>query len=307
MTLLRRRNAKLPERQSGLAEKEWNLLGGIEKIPDWQYLAMLNYEYARCCQSIVKDVAGYRKSGDGSKLAYPFARFLTRFPEFPKKPWSEIPKTERIAHLKQIGITEETRFYPTPPPWLAWSMNDDEAETRYEESPVAQKQYWGVFQIDFSQDDELIAEGFGKWLEQYRKELPKIKRNQEKETPSGRGHKKRKCEDHLKVLGGLRALRSAKDEVSAETMTDDLYRETHSWERARLQAGELFARFLTAWRYSPHPFDPFGPFNTHAVFPPLRLKLGMPNPDKIPLVRRQQVQQILDADFVLTHLQKSPF
>ena len=308
MTLIRRKNVTPLIQMPGLAETEWNLASTLKTVPDWQWLTMLNYEYARCCKPVIKAVEALREwkpDQTGNENAPPsFARFLVKnYPEFPKLPWAQIAETKRVERLEWIGVTSETGFYFTEPAWQTWKFFDGEVETLREELTNTDAGSYGFFKIDFSHEDRVIANQFSIWLNQRRSELNKIPAKKTGDT-AGRGHKKRKCEDYLKSLGGLRALRFWGSAEQAETMTDGLYSEAHSWNRAEFQAGEMFTRLATAWKYVTSPFDPFGIFDPHRIFPPRSLRTPLPAGDSIPKKRLAEIKNVLAADFVVSSLKR---
>ena len=176
MTISIRKSAKMPAQLPALAKTEWNLAAELKKVPEWQWLTMLNYEYARCCEPVIKAVQLLRKAKRKpvvvDSMLPQFARYLARnFPEFPKTPWTQIADTKRMERLEQIGVTPETKFYFTDPAWQAWKFFDSEVETRREELTNDGAESYGVFKIDFGQDNEVIAKQFQTWLEQRRNEV----------------------------------------------------------------------------------------------------------------------------------------
>ena len=91
MTLIRRKLSVPLTQKPGPVETEWNLAGALKDIPEWQWLTMLNYEYARCCEPIIKAVKLLRKAKrnpkPNEKTLPQFARYLAKYiPEFPKTP-----------------------------------------------------------------------------------------------------------------------------------------------------------------------------------------------------------------------------
>jgi hypothetical protein len=293
-------------REPGLAEAEWNLTAALKTVPEWQWLTMLNYEYARCCRPVIKAVNLLRKAKRNPKCddkTLPrFARYLAKnFPDFPKTPWVQIAETKRVERLEWIGVTSETGFYFTDPAWQIWKFFDGEVETLREELTNAEAKSYGVFKIDFSQEDKIIAEQFRTWMEQRRSELT-LRPNKKTGCTAGRGHKKRKCEDYLRTLGGLRALKYWGNAEKAETMIEGLYTDAHSWKRAEGQAGEMFTRLAVAWKYCATPFDPFDSFDPHRIFPPHSLRNPLPAGDSSPKKRLAEIKNVLAADFVVSSL-----
>lgn len=118
--ILRKPSAPTPQ----MAESEWNLAVALKIAPKWQWMTMLNYEYARCYEPLIRDVEQLRKSKRSSmvnsKLLLPFARYLAKhFPEFPQASWAQINEKERAARLGLFGVTPETEFYFTDSAWQA--------------------------------------------------------------------------------------------------------------------------------------------------------------------------------------------
>lgn len=306
MTLIRSKSSMAQTPIPPLAEAEWNLTAALKTVPEWQWLTMLNYEYARCSEPVIKAVKLLRKAKrspkNDEKTLPQFARYLAKqFPEFPKTPWAQIAETERVERLGRIEVTAETKFYFTEPAWRTWKFFDVEIETLREELTNAEAESYGVFKIDFSQEDKIIAEQFRTWMEQRRSEST-LRPNKKTGCTAGRGHKKRKCEDYLNTLGGLRALKYWESAGEAETMTDGLYAEAHSWKRAEFQAGEMFTRLAVAWKCRDHPFDPFDSFDQHRIFPPHTLRTPLPVGDSIPKKRLAEIKNVLAADFVVSSL-----
>jgi len=307
MTLIRSKSSMAQTPIPPLAEAEWNLTAALKTVPEWQWLTMLNYEYARCSEPVIKAVKLLRKAKrspkNDEKMLPQFARYLAKqFPEFPKTPWAQIVETKRVERLEWIGVTSETGFYFTDPAWQIWKFFDGEVETLREELTNAEAESYGVFKIDFRQEDKIIAEQFRTWMEQRRSELT-LRPNKKTECTAGRGHKKRKCEDYLNTLGGLRALKYWESAGEAETRTDCLYSEARSWKRAEDQAGEMFTRLAVAWKYAAGPFDPFDSFDPHRIFPPHSLRNPLPAGDSIPKKRLAEIKNVLAADFVVSSLQ----
>jgi len=116
--------------------------------------------------------------------------------------------TKRVERLGRIEVMPETKFYFTDPTWQTWKIFDGEVETLREELTNSEAESYGFFKIDFCQGDKVIADQFHAWLDQRRGELTqrpnKLKSGNNSRDTTGRGHKKRKCEDYLKALGGLR-------------------------------------------------------------------------------------------------------
>jgi hypothetical protein len=305
----------------GLAEIEWNLAAELKKVPEWQWLVMLNYEYARCSRLIVDAVKLLRENQTPpvtDKTQVPaFARYLAKhFPEFPQGTWPQILEAARAERLGLIGITPETEFYIKAPAWQARELLGDDLNDIFDLN-------CGLFKIDYTQNSEVIAEQFCEWLEQQKGKLdrqreealqmtmnqlspkgPKLapKALKQSAAPVGRAHKKRRCEDYLKAIGGLRAVKYWGTPEEAEIMTKSFYTDAHSWKRAESQAGEMFARLAVAWKYLARPFDPFENFDPHLIFPPDPLRTPFPVGDSVPKKRLLEVKKVLTEDFVVTSL-----
>jgi hypothetical protein len=293
-----------------LAEAEWKLASTLKTVPEWQWLMMLNYEYARCCEPVIKAVKllreGKHDPSGNAMSPRPFARFLVKhYPEFPGTQWAQIEEKKRVERLELFGVTPETKFYFVEPAWEAWGFFEGYANLREELTDAAAESY-GVFKIDFRQEDNVIAGKFREWLEDRRSpanlKAKEFKPGNAKGNTNGRTPINRKCEDNLKALGGLRALKYWGIPEEAETMTDGLYTDSHSWKRVEFQAGEMFTRLTTAWKHIARPFDPFANFDTHCIFPPHQLRMRFPSSDHIPKKRLAEVKKILAADFVVSAL-----
>jgi hypothetical protein len=292
-------------------ESELNFAAVLKKIPEYQWLTMLNYEYARCYKPIIEMMDRLRQAEQNPKSnevePLPFARFLARiFPEFPSMPWAQIPETKRAERLGWFDVTPETKFYLPDPAWRAWKWFDDEAPALPEELTEAAAESYGFFRIDFSQRDVVIAGQFSAWLEQRRSEVferyKEFKLNRANQPPAGRGHKKRKCRDYLKALGGLRALQYYKNAEEAETMTNNLYTDNHSWKRAKIQASEMFARLAEAWKYLAVPFDPFQSIESNTILWVKLSRRPLSGSDHTSKKLPAEIQEVVVNDFVVSSL-----
>lgn len=291
-----------------LAEAEWNLSAGLGDIPEWQWLTMLNYEYARCSKPIIQGVKRLRSAKTQAQSSFTnppqFARYLARiFPEFPKASWAQITENKRAERLGWFGITKETKFYMPDPAWQAWELFESEALTLPEKLTDKAAESYGVFKIDLHQEDQVIAGQFCTWLKQRRGNAkPGAKTKPNSNEHCGRGNKKRKCEDYLKVLGGLRALKYWGSAVEAETMTQNLYTEERSWNRAENQAGEMFARLAAAWPFLAYPFDPFEKQDHHNIISVHLSRQPLSKSDTISKARLAKVKKIVSQDFSVAEL-----
>jgi hypothetical protein len=241
-----------------------------------------------------------------------FARYLARhYPEFPNIPWAQIAAENWVERLGLFDITEETKFYFTDPAWQTWELFDIEARTLPETLTDLAAESYGVFKIDFSQKKEVIAKQFHAWLEQRLREASRrskeLKPGKKRGHPVGRAHKKRKCQDYLKALGGLRALKYWGNVEEAEICTSALYGDSHSWKRAENLADEMFARLSEAWTFAPTPFDPFEAceaFDDPSILPPQSLRNPLPVSYKKPESKKRlaQVKKTVQDNFVVTYL-----
>jgi hypothetical protein len=255
---------------TNLTRDEWYLNPTRCGIQDWVLLTMLNYEYARCYQPLLKMVAmlGISNSS-GTPQNDPmraFACFLAQYyPEFPGTPWAKIALSNRKKRLARfVNIKRDSPVYLQGPAWEAWKFIDSEIIEQQENfDPTADHpDFYGIFKLDFSQQDEVICEQFAHWLSVRRAQLlekydKKIEcggrwtdRNEiflPKKLPSGRGHKKRKCQDFLKALGGLRALKYHGDkwEKAEENTAIDA---DHSLYNGRRNAAALVRRLEGVWQ-----------------------------------------------------------
>jgi len=232
---------------SVLSKTEWNVLPALGDGLEWQLVAMLNYEYARCYEPLLKEVEEFRSDKllgleDKKKPSIPktFAHYLASvFPEFPQTPWCGIPTDIRQKRLRDINIDEENGIYvPRKPAWQAWRILSQEAvDVSMHLSTLSEtfREKYGVCEIDFMQEDKVIREQFSRWLQQRRAELiakyddpvkdPKglwelnsnamFKPRAEPEMPRGRNNRKVRCEDFLVSLGWLRIWYHAKHNLDA--------------------------------------------------------------------------------------------
>jgi hypothetical protein len=319
-----------------LARVEWDLLVQPKNVPDWQLLPMLHYEYARCYRPVIQDVKKLRQAGTGAavKVAPTFgiAKSLAfDYPRFPGTPWVLLDKQHRADMLRNIGITEEFKFHGRDAAWQAWEFFDPEIEHFKEELLQIDAEARGSFRIDFSQEDAVIRKQFSKWLTSRRQELiekydkvtplalprplgrgseindNEVFRPRKLPRPKGREHTKRKCQDYLKALGGLRALRycdgnsSKAEEVTALDTNKCLYNDDESWRRVEIQAGRMMQRLAKAWgRYS-LDYDIFDLLGVAELPVPPELKEPIPTSESDSATRRvTEAQEFLQQNFVLT-------
>ncbi|HEY5346348.1 MAG TPA: hypothetical protein VIK62_08405, partial [Verrucomicrobiae bacterium] len=124
-------NAKINKLETAriLSPIEWNMKAYLDSVPDWQLVAMLNYEYTRCFEPLLEKVAWLRRYKlpvwniadrrptknrlvNGGFMApkvqdntpqspiFNFAYYLACvFPEFPRVPWVKIPPAVRQSRL----------------------------------------------------------------------------------------------------------------------------------------------------------------------------------------------------------------
>jgi hypothetical protein len=316
-----------------LAPCEWNLEKTAREIPDWQLLMMLHYEYARSYKPIIDEVTQLRRKLPSDRATLPvspFARFLFKsFPEFPSTSWAKINPALREEKLGQVGINEATQFYFQEPAWQAWEVFDPEALSLKEELTNFAAESYGVFKLDFSQEDEVIQTQFSAWLSSRRKSLMdkhdnKVQLSDGTERnancafqskckfspPPGKGHKKPKCLFFLKALGGLRAFRyKQRDVVEAEVMTRDedaksLYCDEPSWLRCETQAAEMMQRLTIAWKLCFRPYDVFKYENMEHVLTPRELKLPLATSKNLSKQRRDKATSFLKVYFTVDALCK---
>ncbi len=142
-------------------------------IPDWQLMAMLHYEYARCSKLMLKAVKAIRKRhtlktprSNAGAFHPPFANYLARqFPEFPKTSWEKIESKVRLERLADLGIDEHNGLYSAPPPgWESWELFAPEAPANIEELLDIDAESCGIFKIDFGQENSVIERQFSTWL-----------------------------------------------------------------------------------------------------------------------------------------------
>jgi hypothetical protein len=345
MALFIRKSEIEPTVLPKMAKFEWDLTSTLETIPEWQWLAMLNYEYARCYKPVV-DTVKLLKSKDSNLLPNqvpPYARYLVRqFPEFPKTSWSQILPEARIERLDRFGVTEDTKFYFTGPAWQSWGLFDSEALTLQEELSDSKALNYGVFKLDFAQTDKAIINQFSAWLQLHRtKLLNQSKENYQSEAAKlpahlrplaarvykaskldkknpavvGKGHKKLKCRDYLKALGGLRALQYWKTDEEAEIYTAleqvggnnvrPIYAGSHSWDRARTRSSEMLMRLAIAWKRFSLPFDPFKTQKSEGFNYPKELRKQLSTSENISRSRENKVTKFLARSFTIDHLEIS--
>jgi len=316
-----------------LAECEWKLASEMKDVPEWQWLVMLNYEYARCSRLIVDAVKLLRENQTtpviGKNQVPAFARYLAKhFPEYPQVTWRRILEAARAERLGWIGITPETEFYIKAPAWQARELLGDDLNDIFDLS-------CGLFKIDYTQNSEVIAEQFCEWLEQQKGKLdrqreealpitmeqlsPKGRELAQKAlkqpaAPVGRAHKKRRCEDYLKAIGGLRAVKYWGTWEEAEEMTSsihsgevcNLYTDKRSWNRAETQAGEMLMRLTMAWKHRALPFDPFEAADEvtdpHSNFLPQKLSAPLPVADAITAEQSKAIINWIAENFTVDTL-----
>jgi hypothetical protein len=305
---------------SCLARIEWDLLTQAKSIPDWQLLPMLHYEYARCYSPVIQAAQLLREAGRRNSFKSTAAPRIAKdlaldYPEFPGMSWVRLYPQRRCERLGKIGITEKSDLYPQEPAWKAWELFDPEADRLREELSQPAAESCGHFKIDFSQENRVIGEQFAKWLVNRRQELLRkydrvvnlaMPRHQGggstindneiflvKKTPipKGREHKKRKCQDFLKALGALRALRyysndfSVAEEATALDADNCLYNNEASWHRAEIQSGIMMQRLAIAWERYGMDFDIFDWGGMAELIAHQELKEPIPTTESAPAKR----------------------
>jgi len=109
--------------------------------------------------------------------------------------------------------------------------------------------------------------------------------------PKGREHKKRKCQDFLKALGALRALRyysndfSVAEEATALDADNCLYNNEASWHRAEIQSGIMMQRLAIAWERYGMDFDIFDWGGMAELIAHQELKEPIPTTESAPAKR----------------------
>jgi len=193
-----------------LSQHEWNFKESLESVPEWQLIAMLNYEYARCYEPLLKEVeklrlgvlpvwnladrkpeARYKRKGNIltaiprgllKNPLFDFTYYLASvFPEFPLTPWVKIPHAIREKRLADVNISENIGLHSIPggPAWKTWEIQGQEVAETEGESSQKMWENWvsllpssrGVFEINFKHNDEEIIAKFSEWLQQHRKKL----------------------------------------------------------------------------------------------------------------------------------------
>ena len=296
---------------------------------------MLHYEYARCYHPVIQAVKLLREAGRRNTFKTTVAPRIVKdlalhYPEFPHQPWVRLGEQCRADRLGKIGITEKSDLYPQKPAWQAWGFFDPEADRLREELLQLAAEACGHFKIDFSQEDRVIREQFAKWLVDRRQELLRkydrvtnlrtprrhgkgstINDNEifvaeKTPRPKGRENKKRKCQDFLKSLGGLRALRYCDGDFSeAEKATpldadNCLYNNEASWHRAEIQAGLMMQQLAIAWEMQGLDFDIFDLGGIAELITPEELKEPIPTTESGAAKRHiDAVRKFLQKNFVL--------
>ena len=260
-----------------LSNVEWDLERIIKCIPEWQWLMMLHYEYARCCAPLLKEVSELREmnfSPEPGRRYLQFSRLLAEhFPEFPKVPWANLAVNEREERLRLLGVNETTGFYPDliRPAWNTRPPHDPKITSLLEELTFEASRSYGFFKIDYRQPDEIIVRQFSEWLRIHRENhFHSIQPRLLRRPAVGKGHRKHKIKSSIKELGALRALHYWGDWQEAETHTQSnslhsintnpLYTEQRSWNRAEFGARIMLRRLLCLWKHSADPINPFEPY-----------------------------------------------
>lgn len=320
-----------------LARSEWDLCAHAKGVSDWQLLPMLHYEYARCYRPVIQAVKLLRQAeaqhSIKSSPVLQIAKDLAlNYPEFPDKPWVLVNKQRRAERLGNIGITKEFNFYPQAPAWQTWEFFDPDAIRLREELVQLDAESYGFFKLDFSHDDPAIQKQFAKWLADRRRELMRkydkptklalprplkggfhINANEafvprKTPNPKGRGHNKRKCQDFLKALGGLRVFRhyggdfSKAEEATALDGDDSLYDGEAAWHRAEIQAGLIMAPLAIAWTTNGLDFDIFDWYGRRELMIPEELKKRIPTSDSGAQRNFNEVRTFLQTHFDLTSM-----
>lgn len=255
-----------------LASEEWNLDYQGE-IPDWQLMAMLHFEYARCSKLMLQAVSAIRNPGrskvghsNAKELILPFANYLARqFPEFPTKSWEKIDPKTRSERLAALGIDESNGLYSFSPAWEYREISGPQAQTVIEELTDFAGESYGIFKIDFGQENSVIEQQFSRWLENRRLFLLKeynstgklaagITQNENdsfREQPPrkrkrGGGALPKKYRLALTALGNLRAFVHAQRDVDrAIKMTDQ--KDLSSWNKYETYAARMLQCTQSAW------------------------------------------------------------
>lgn len=296
-------------------------------IPDWQLMAMLHYEYARCSKLMLKAVSVIRnpdrlRNTKGFDL--PFANYLARqFPEFPKTPWEKIAKDTRKERLASIGINEQNGLYSSPlPAWKSWEFFDADALALNEELSDFAAESYGIFKIDFGQVDLLIKQQFSEWLDHRRtflldrydsngKLAAGITQNANRyfrgrpprKRVKGGGAPPKKYRSALTALGKLRAFTHAHRDVDLVNQMGEI-KDLSSWLKYENYAARMMMCVQSAWKCRAGIVDVFDGKNLKSnvgfggfIYPPKSLDESRKG--KVKLVRK-----FLALDFTIAKLRK---
>jgi hypothetical protein len=302
-------------------------------IADWQLIAMAHYEYARCSRTFVEEVNTIRersssknKTTTPTRSFLPLANYLARqFPEFPKTPWAKIAPHHRMERLKQIGIDEKNGLYqPARAAWECWPFSELQTVVEEEDTLEIASENFGVFKIDFSQNDPVIEQQFSNWLKSRRTALQRkydstgklasgitSNRNHrfrgrppEKRIKGG-GAPPKKYRLALTALGRLRAFVHTERIVPIANKLGD-ERDLSSWEKYEFYAGRMMSCMESVWKCGAVIIDVFSKENfrhnvgfTNFKRPPIRL--SEPRKGKIPGVRK-----FLSENFIISELNYEP-
>jgi hypothetical protein len=326
---MQKNNFKLPmgekdKTRQKLSFEEWNP-DFESKIPDWQLMAMLHYEYARCSKLMLKAVSAIRDPGKSSKakeFLLPFANDLARqFPEFPKTPWGKITSNTRLERLAILGINEQNGLYSAPlPGWESWEFFDPEPQNFKNELTDLASESYGIFKIDFNQEDSVIQGLFYEWLKKRREFLLKKHLSTVKLAPginqntndcfrgrppgkreNGRGAPPNKYRLALTALGKLRAFIHADRDVELANQMGQI-KDLSSWHKYETYAARMMICVQSAWKCRAGIVDVFDGKNlknnigfSGFIYPPK--SLDEPRQGKVDPLR-----EFLDRNFTLAEL-----
>jgi len=323
----RTRMQKNDQSRQRLASEEWNLDYQGE-IPDWQLMAMSHYEYARCSNLMLQAVSAIRNPGrlraghsHTKGVILPFANYLGRqFPEFPTKPWEKIDSKIRSKRLADLGIHESNGLYSFAPAWECQEIFSPQAQIAIEELTDFAGESYGIFKIDFGQENSVIEQQFSSWLENRRLCLLKkydstgklaagIIQNENdsfrgkppRKRKKGGGAPSNKYRLALTALGNLRAFVHARRDVrQANKMTEQ--KDLSSWNKYETYAAKMLQCMQSACSCRVGIVDVFhaATWRGHVGFgnfiaPPRSL-------DERRTGKTNQVRELLARDFTIAEL-----
>jgi hypothetical protein len=100
----------------------------------------------------------------------------------------------------------------------------------------------------------------------------------------------------------LRALKYWGSPEEAETMTNNLYVEKHSWKRAAFQASEMFTKLALGWKFYATPLDPFQEVDPHNIFSTTQSRILLSGSKAASKTTLAEVENVVTKDFVVSAL-----